>query len=371
MASFRKRGTTWQYRIKYQDPATGKSKEKTKSGFRTKKEAQIEAAEVEKKLYLQQHTIIQNQETILKDWLNEWLEVYGAQCEAGTLITRKRYINKHIIPNLGNYKINQLSKIEYQKFINALIKKGYAKKTVQTIHSIFCTAINKAVELEMLSHNKYRGISIKVENDEEKINYLSREEVDIFMEAAKKSPFHHYIIASILLRTGMRKGEMLALKWDDVDFENKTVSITKTRSDRGIKKPKTKSSIRTIGIDDTMIAELKQYQLWQKKNKVKYGPDYHSSEFLVIGPNGKEMGEYGVNKVIDSILKKTKINLHHISPHGLRHTHAVMLLESGADIKFVSERLGHRTINMTADVYVHITKKYEGENLLKLESYLS
>jgi integrase len=75
-------------------------------------------------------------------------------------------------------------------------------------------------------------------------------------------------------------------------------------------------------------------------------------------------------QVIDVILKKTK-NLHHISPHGLRHTHAVMLLESGADIKFVSERLGHTTINMAADISVHITKKYEAENILKLESYLS
>lgn len=73
------------------------------------------------------------------------------------------------------------------------------------------------------------------------------------------------------------------------------------------------------------------------------------------------MGEFGVYKVLDAILMKTNINLHHISPYGLKHTHAVMLLESGADIKFVSERLGHTTINMTADVYVHITKKYEAE----------
>jgi integrase len=81
------------------------------------------------------------------------------------------------------------------------------------------------------------------------------------------------------------------------------------------------------------------------------------------------MGPFGVNKVIDSIFKKT--NLHHISPHGLQHTHAIMLLESGADVKFVNERLGHASINMTADVYLHITKKYEKESILKLESYLN
>ncbi|RBP87869.1 site-specific recombinase XerD [Cytobacillus firmus] len=370
MASFRKRGYSWQYRIKYIDPATGKPKEKSKSGFRTKKEAQVEASEVEKMFYLQQHSVIANKETILKDWLNEWLEIYGSQCSERTLFNREFYINNHIIPTLGNYKLNQLTRLEYQKFINYLIGKGYAKKTVQTIHSIFCTSINKAVELEMISHNKYQGISIKVE-EEEKINYLSRDEVGIFITAAKKSPYHHYMIASILLRTGMRKGEMLALKWDDINFENNEISITKTRSDQGVKKPKTKSSIRTIGIDNTLTSDLKQYQLWQKKNKMKYGADYFSSDFLVCGPNGKEMGEFGVNKTIEAILKKSKKDLPHISPHGLRHTHAIMLLESGADIKFVSEPLGHSTVNMTADVYVHITKKYETQNLLNLESYLS
>ncbi|MGG0718735.1 site-specific integrase [Robertmurraya massiliosenegalensis] len=368
MASFRKRGTTWQYRIKYQDPVTGKPKEKSKSGFTTKKEAQIEAAEIEKKLYLRQHTIIQSQEKLIKDWLSEWLEVYGQQCEKKTLINREWYTNKHLIPNLGNYKMNQLSKVEYQKFINILIDQGFARKTIQTIHSIFCTAINKAVELEMMSHNKYRGISIKFD-EEDKINYLTREEVDVFMNAAKNSPFHHYTMASILLRTGLRKGEMLALTWNDIDLENNIISVTKTRSDYGVKKPKTKSSYRKIGIDDTLVSVLKQYQLWQKKNKLKYGQNYQESEFVITSPNGKALGEYGVNKAIDSILAKT--DLHHITPHGLRHTHAIMLLESGADIKFVSDRLGHATVNMTADVYLHITKKYEEANLLNLEAYLS
>jgi site-specific recombinase XerD len=105
--------------------------------------------------------------------------------------------------------------------------------------------------------------------------------------------------------------------------------------------------------------------MWQKKNKKKYGEDYRGSVFMITSPNGKEMGSFGVNKVIDSVINKTE--LHHISPHGLRHTHAIMLLESGADIKFVSDRLDHSTVAMTADV----TKNYESENVSKLERYLN
>lgn len=371
MASFRKRGSSWEFRIKYIDPVSNKKREKTKGGFRTKKEAQIEAAEIEKKIYFNQHQIIQSEGILVKNWFNEWIDVYGKHCEKTTLVTRIRYINKHIIPSLGNYKLSQLSKMDYEKFLNKLSDSGYARRTVQTIHSIFCTAINKAVDLEIISHNKYTGIKIKQskENEEEKINFYSKEEVDIFISAARSSKFHHYIIAVLLLRTGMRKGEMLALTWDDINLEEKTIAITKTRSDLGVKKPKTPSSKRIISIDNTLIEELKKYRLWQKKNKIKYGERYKNSSFLILKQDGEEMGEYGVNKVIDAIIAKT--NLHHLTPHGLRHTHAIMLLESGANLKFVSTRLGHATINMTANVYIHITKKYEIENVTKLEAYLN
>lgn len=370
MASFRKRGDKWEYRIKYKDPATGKQREKSKGGFKTKKEAQIEAAEIEKKLYYGQHTVIKNQDILIKDWLTEWLHDYGSHCQTNTLKTRKFFIHSLLIPHLGYFKLSQLTRKDYQDFINKLIKQ-YSKSTVQTIHSVFCSAINKAVELEMLTHNKFTHISIKKKDEisDIKNNYLNKDQVTEFLKVAKMRLFHHYIIVSMLLRTGMRKGELLALTWDDIDFEKKAIQISKSRGQYGVKPPKTKSSIRTITIDDTLIEELKTYKSWQKKNRLKYGPNYQESEYLITSPNGSEIGEFAVNKIIDHIVKKA--NLHHITPHGLRHTHAIMLLESGADIKYVSERLGHTTINMTANVYLHVTEKQEKENVKKLEAYLN
>jgi integrase len=165
--------------------------------------------------------------------------VYGSICQPNTLRVRKLYINSVIIPKLGHFKLSQLSRIEYQKFINSLTE-TFAKKTVQTIHSIFCTAINKAVELEMITHNKYQNIVIKKENDVSDIkrNYLTKEELAVFMKAAKQAPFHHYIIVSLLVRTGMRKREMLALTRDDIDLEKKEIHITKSRNEYGVKPQK-------------------------------------------------------------------------------------------------------------------------------------
>lgn len=366
MASFRKRGDKWEYRIIYRDPVTEKYKEKTKSGFRTKKEAQVEAADIEEKIYLGQTTIVKSRDTLVKSWLNEWLDVYNGSINAKTRSYREHYVNDILIPELGGYRLATINKTQYQRFINGLTKK-YKKRTVQSIHSIFCTAMNKAVELEMLPFNKFQNVSIAKNDEVVKSNYLTKDEVNIFMNAAAVSPFHHFIMVSLLLRTGMRKGELLALTWDDIDLVAKRIKITKSRDKSGCHAPKTPSSVRTIAIDDTLIAQLKQYQTWQKKQQMKH-KIYFDSDYMLTIPNGREMGEYGVNKAVNEIL--AKISLHHITPHGLRHTHAIMLLESGADIKSVSDRLGHANVTMTANVYVHFTQNLEKEMVSNLDAYL-
>jgi integrase len=186
--------------------------------------------------------------------------------------------------------------------------------------------------------------NIQVQNHKlEKRNYLTRDEVSLFLETAKNCPMHHYVIASLLLRTGFRKGELLGLLWEDIDLEEKTISITKSRSNYRVKEPKTSSSYRTISIDNTLVKEIKEYQTWQEKNKEKHGFIYVETNYVITTWNGTPMGTFGVNKVISTIVEKA--NLPKINPHGLRHTHAIMMLESGNDRKIVSDRLGHSSLN--------------------------
>lgn len=237
--------------------------------------------------------ILKKNEISVEQWLNEWMETYGFLCEDTSLVTRANYINNQIIPSIGNYKLNKLTRLEYQKHLNSLSEK-YAKTTVQTIHSIFCTAINKAVELELLRHNNFLNMKVQKDNEIEKRNYLTRDEVSTFIRTAKKGKPHHYLIVSFLLRTGLRKGELLALKWQDINFEKKLIVISKSRNDKKVKKPKTSSSFRTIPIGDKLIKDLLAYKDWQKQNKERYGEKYIDQDYVITTWSGRPLGPYGI-----------------------------------------------------------------------------
>lgn len=375
MASIRKyknkgdKNYKYEYRIKYKDPATGKVKEKSKRGFKSKREAELAAAEMEKKLFLGDVDFIKNSNITVKEWIEQYFEIYGTQLRIATLETRKRKLYKHLIPELGNYKLQKLTRMHYQRFINKKLE-VMKESTVKTLHGMFMTVVNKAVEVGIIDKNKFKGISVSKGDEEEKIKFLTKEQVQKLMEIAKvhkNKDFDKYMAILILLRTGMRKGELLALTWKDIDFKNKLITINKTRNHFGSFPPKTKKSNRIISIDNYLTKELKSFQTWQKKNKLK-SKSYQENDYVIVDELGIPYDEWKLNRILVSMCKKA--NLPQIGPHALRHTHAVMLLESGVDIKTVSDRLGHTTIQMTADVYLHVSRKQEVEAMEKLEKYL-
>ncbi|WP_254698677.1 site-specific integrase [Parageobacillus sp. VR-IP] len=356
----------YEYRIKYTDPVTGKIKEKSKRGFASKKEAELAAAEVEKKLFVGDVDVVKNSDITVKDWIEQYLELYEGQWRETTRKTRKTRLYNHIIPALGNYKLQKLTRAQYQAFINKELE-TLKESTVKGIHGLFMTIINKAVEHGIIDRNKFQGISISKGNEEEKIKFLTKEEVQKLLMVAKTFEFDEYMAVFILLRTGLRKGELLALTWDDIDFDNKLMAINKNRNHLGTFPPKTKKSNRVISMDNKLTKELKKFQLWQAKNKLQFGR-YQFNNYVLVDRYSVPYHEWKINSILENMAEKA--NLNKFGPHALRHTHAVMLLESGVDIKTVSDRLGHTKINMTADVYLHVSRKQEDEAVLKLEKYL-
>ncbi|PEA09510.1 site-specific integrase [Bacillus cereus] len=376
MASFRKRKDKWEYRIRYKE--MGKYKETSKGGFKTKKEAQLAAAKVEEKLASGVGVNISN--ITFDVYMYEWLDTYkkGTISEQTYKIYKKN-IRLYILPEFGNIKLKDLTRVRYQKFINDLLKK-LSKQTVMLINSTMHNALEIAVnELEILAKNPTNKISIKenqVIDKRTKIKCFDIDELESFLNYVlnEQATFKYYSLFMFLSRTGLRIGECLALQWDDIEFEKKRVYISKTlvstQRNQSIQfgPPKNKSSIRTLTLDNSTLVLLKKLKIEQAKNTLRNGKYYKDYNFVFTNEDNSCM----LRAPTLDFLKKTcnTGGFEYITLHGFRHTHAVHLLQSGANIKYVSERLGHSTINMTANVYLHVTKSMEETTVNQYDDFL-
>jgi integrase len=183
----------------------------------------------------------------------------------------------------------------------------------------------------------------------------------------------YYVLFTLLARTGLRIREALALTWDDIDFENKTLTVNKTlvyptNSTPYLSTPKTKASLRTIKLEDVTIRLLKKHRINRNEMYLMYS-NYKKPETNIVfhQHDGRWLRTNVVREYFKEVCKRAGLPV--LSPHALRHTHAVHLLEAGANIKYVSERLGHASIKMTADTYLHVTKKIEDEALELYQRY--
>ena len=164
------------------------------------------------------------------------------------------------------------------------------------------------------------------------------------------------------------RSELLGLFWSDVDFDKKTITVNRQRTRTDLGPPKSKSGYRTIGIEDALLNELAAYKAWQDENE-KTNAHYLKSEYIFVDNSGKIFYHTKPQDLMMNLLRYAKLTVRK-SAHLLRHTHAVMMLESGSDIKTVSTRLGHKNIDITANVYLHVTPEHERNALKKFEDYL-
>lgn len=366
MAYFRKRGDSWEYRIKYND--SGKQKEISKGGFRTKAEARAAAVLIEEKLVIGGVDKLRKGEILFENWLETFTKMHNQHRRESSNISAKNGQLK-LLERFKGYKLNKIKRADYQLFINELLfDHDYAKNTVDRIHGEMMAIINSAVEHDELEKNLLRGVQITKEETEEKMVFLNKQEVKQLLSAIENEDIFKRVMVITLLHTGIRSGELLGLYWSDIDFENKTLTIDRQRTNQGLGPPKSKSSYRTITIEDDLINELKTYQEWQEENE-RTNANYIKSDFVFVDENGKIFYQTKPQDLMKNLLRYAKLTPRK-STHLLRHTHAVMMLEAGADIKTVSTRLGHKNIDITANTYLHITPEHERNGLKKFEDYL-
>jgi integrase len=375
---FRKRGSTWSFTVDIGiDPKTGKRKQKTRSGFRTKKEAQMEAAKLQQELG--QGTYVNEKDTMFKDFVRDWLKQYGGSVKISTVRVRGHESGK-LLSYFGGLKVKQVTKKMYQDALYDLYKKGYAINTITGIHSTGRMIFKKAMELEIIKSDPTQYAKLprpiytieELESEKETVKYLEKEELALFLRTAKEKGLERdYEIFLTLAYSGLRVGELCALMWRDLTPKEFTLSVTKTYyNPRNITKdyqllpPKTKNSRRVIELDPVVFKELEKLKGRQNELKMLNRNIYYDKDFVFAKTGGNYLGYPELIKTIQNrmnrILKLSGLNTA-LTPHSLRHTHTSLLAEAGVGIHEIMERLGHIEDDITKRVYLHVTKTMKTE----------
>ncbi|MFF5993961.1 site-specific integrase [Lysinibacillus sp. KU-BSD001] len=346
----------WMFRHKYYD-STGKRKEKKKSGFQTEKAAIKALLEVKAQTLRGETKQLDYEKITVGEWLDIWYETNCSKWKVTTKIQRLGIIKNYLKPYVGHHKLQKLDRIIYQKsFINKLEGK-FKASTIRLWHTIFKIAINAAVDAEILSRNRFNRIALPADSDKESLNYFTSDELATFLnDIQKNESLTNYMYFLVAAYTGMRKGEICGLQWKNINFNNQTVTIERTRDHKGIRLPKTKNSYRTILIDTDVMKQLEHYKTCCKEKLFSYGKKLNSDTFVFINDDAVPIFSNSPNHILKKSLKRT--GLPKITVHGLRHTHCTLLLNEGRDAKVISERLGN-TPEMIYKVYGHIMKQME------------
>ena len=384
MVSVRKRGKVYEYRIEIAS-IDGTRKWLTKSGFKTKQEALHEGALAYNEYYYYGKKN-KNRDMSFADYLDYWIDNYcNFNLKYATIVTYLNIIKVHLKPKLGMYKLSQIDSELIQNFINH----------------------NPAEHVHIPRYEIVTG---------DPVHIYTQEEIERILDRFKDLPYIYYSFLTAYY-TGLRVSEVYGLTWDNIDFENKTLTVNKNiirKNKDGLPKRyniakghstetwfygscKNPQSRRTIAIGDTLIKALKEYKKLTEEHKKFYGDKYlkhyekkvlneytkreeikivdaeaeldvnlPEARLIFVKPNGQFRGTETPRHAYKVINYELKIPSRF---HDFRDTHATRLIEQGADIKAVSKRLGHSTIMTTYNIYVRVTEKMETDTVDRFENY--
>lgn len=306
----------------------------------------------------------------LGDYLDEWIKTAVApRVTAKTASDYKSLVKNHLKPALGDRKLSQLTVGEVQRHYNGLLDKGLSARSVRYVHSVLHSALDQAVKWELLSRNPAELIELPRQRPRE-IQVLSPAQLKSFLEAARADRW--YALWELLVATGLRPGEALALKWDDLDGERMRVQRNLVRHSDGtweLKDPKTPRARRAVTVPKSVARTLKAHRTQQLEERLGAGRTYVDHGLIFAVGNGNPLDwrvvvQRHFNKIIECA------ELPRIRPYDLRHTCASLLLAAGENVKVVSERLGHASAALTLDVYSHVLPDMQQMAADRLEGLL-
>jgi integrase len=307
--------------------------------------------------------VFDDENMTVEEYLEGWLKgsVRGSVRDS-TYDCYKIICRKHITSVLGGLKLSKLTAMHVQRFYRDRLDTGLAPATVHKCHTILHKALKQAVEWNLVPRNVADAVKAPRPAPRKEMHPLSPEEARRLLEAARDDRLEALYVLAV--STGMREGELLGLKWADVDLEASALRVRRTLTRHGGKvrlgEPKTKKSRRTVRLTPRAVEALKRHRARQAGEKLKAGSLYGDQELVFAGEGGGLINPSNLRQRSFLLLLK-RAGLPGITFHDLRHTCASLLFQRNVHPKFVQELLGHASIVITLDTYSHMLPGMGGE----------
>lgn len=374
-----KRGKFWCFVVDLPRGLDGKRRQKRESGFISKREAEAAlAATIDR---INKGDYIEPTRDTVADFMEKWLkDSVALQVRQTTLESYTYLARKHIIPEIGHLPLSKLQPLHiqqlYAKKLNTGrldgVTSGLSPTSVRRIHSVLHKALATAVKWQLLPRNPADAVDAP-KPARKPMQYLKASQVIDFLQALADSNDTYGPLYLTAIMTGLRRGELLALRWDDLNLGNAILSVRRSAAKLHdgtiiLQEPKTKEGERSVALPSNVVEALLKHREQQAEHKGKLGKAYCDKCLIFANEFGGVINPSNLQRHYKKML--TRAGLPEIRFHDLRHTHATLMLEQGVHPKIVQERLGHNSIQITLDTYSHALPNLQAEAADKLEKAL-
>ena len=349
------------------DPLTGKRNRV----FRTVKGSEKEARKVMHRLIndMEQNKIVKKNHKTVEEWMEEWINLYLPNVEETTRVGYKTKLRCYIKPALGDILIYSLRADHVQKMVNDMLARGLSPKNIRDTFNNINAAMKKAVVLRYIPFNPCEGVVLpKLKKYRAKV--YDNQMIHTLLDTAEGTDMYLPILLGVTV--GLRRGEMIALRWDDIDFKTNTIKVRSNmvNGENGciIKAPKSEAGIRDIKVGDEVMAELRKARLQYMEDALSYGRGFQNLNFVIRQEDGSPLQPDSMTRKWSRFLKDN--DLPHIRLHDLRHSNATALIQAGVNPRVVQQRLGHSDVNITLNTYTHVLPEMDIDAAAKLDAIM-
>lgn len=344
---------TWGFKISAgRDPSTGKRRYLSESGYTSQADAKEALAAAEQGL---RRGTVDFTRTTLADYLRQWLDQNASVLKPSTMGNYKRYMKADIIPALGEkVLLKDLQRAQVAHLVRTLQDAGRGAVTVRRIHAALSSALADAVQDGLLHENVAKGARLP-KQDHKRVEVWSPEQAGVFLEAASEHRLGALFELAIL--TGVRRGELVGLRWADVDLLERRITVRTqlTTTSSGVQEGTAKTEAgqnRRIPLGERSVSVLMGWRMQQDSEREQWADAYVESGRVFTWEDGRQLRPDYVSKLFRTITKDLDLPQAHL--HSLRHLHASLMLASGQDFTVVAKTMGHSNSAITRDLYAHL-----------------